>query len=41
MSELAFSEACMLLTKILLLEVREVLRRHMSKKLVDDTLAQR
>ncbi|CAB1111529.1 unnamed protein product [Ectocarpus sp. CCAP 1310/34] len=40
-SELAFSEACMLLTKILLVEVRDVLRRHMSKKLVDDVLAQR
>ncbi|CAM9192953.1 unnamed protein product, partial [Scytosiphon promiscuus] len=40
-SELAFSEACMLLTKILLVEVRDILRRHMSKKLVDDTLAQR
>lgn len=40
-SEFAFSEACMLLTKILLVEVRDILRRHMSKKLVDDTLAQR
>ncbi|CAN0075305.1 unnamed protein product, partial [Ectocarpus fasciculatus] len=40
-SELAFSEACMLLTKMLLVEVRDVLRRHMSKKLVDDVLAQR
>ncbi|CAN0114952.1 unnamed protein product, partial [Ectocarpus sp. 8 AP-2014] len=40
-SELAFSEACTLLTKILLVEVRDVLRRHMSKKLVDDVLAQR
>ncbi|CAN0162429.1 unnamed protein product, partial [Laminaria digitata] len=39
-SELAFSEACMLLTKLLLVEVRDVLRRHMSKKLVDDVLAQ-
>lgn len=31
----------MLLTKMLLLEVRDVLRRHMSKKLVDEVLAQR
>ena len=31
----------MLLTKLLLVEVRDVLRRHMSKKLVDDVLAQR
>lgn len=31
----------MLLTKILLVEVRDVLRRHMSKKLVDEVLAQR
>lgn len=31
----------MLLTKILLVEVRDLLRRHMSKKLVDDVLAQR
>lgn len=40
-SELAFSEGCMLLTKVLLMEVCETLRKHMSKKAVDQVIALR
>lgn len=40
-SELAFSEACMLLTKVLLMELRMILRANMSKKTVDQVLALR
>ena len=40
-SELTFSETGMVLTKLLLVEVHDILRRNMSKKLVDEVLAQR